>query len=114
MLLQWPSTDELIQLAKDNPEELEALRKREIESTISRAPDPIQRRLRGLQFRVDAQRKLCKTPLSSCMAISQMMIDSFYDLNDSLHSARSNDQPTERSTPQTTNSDNVVPLRSDR
>ncbi|TXR53645.1 DUF3135 domain-containing protein [Reinekea thalattae] len=114
MLLQWPTTDELIQLAKDNPEELEALRKREIESTISRAPDPIQRRLRGIQFRVDAQRKLCKTPLSSCVAISQMMIDSFYDLNDSLQSARSAEHESRSSKNQTTGDSNVLPFTTDR
>lgn len=85
MQSQWPTTDELLKLAKENPEALESLRQREIESLISSAPQSMQRRLRGLQFQIDAKRSLSKTPMAACVAISQMMFDSVYELNDVLN-----------------------------
>ena len=85
MQSQWPTTDELLKLAKENPDALESLRQREIESLISSAPESMQRRLRGLQFQIDAKRSLSKTPMAACVAISQMMFDSVYELNDVLN-----------------------------
>lgn len=86
MQSQWPTTDELLKLAQENPEALESLRQREIESLITSAPANVQRRLRGLQFQIDAKRSLSKTPMAACVAISQMMFDSVYELNDILNS----------------------------
>ncbi|MNC67473.1 hypothetical protein D3C75_1179740 [compost metagenome] len=37
-----------------------------------------QRRLRGLQFRIDCQRRLAKNNLDSCIRIANMMHDSVY------------------------------------
>ena len=87
MQSQWPTTDELLKLAQENPEELEALRQREIESLIDSAPASMQRRLRGLQFQIDAKRSTSKTPMAACVAISKMMFDSVYELNDVLNGA---------------------------
>lgn len=88
MQSQWPTTDELIKLAKQDPEALEALRLREINALIDSAPAQMQRRLRGLQFQIDAKRKLSKTPMAACMAISKMMFDSVYELNDALNGSQ--------------------------
>ena len=85
MQSQWPTTDELLKLAQENPEALESLRQREIESLISSAPEGMQRRLRGLQFQIDAKRSLSKTPMAACVAVSQMMFNSVYELNDILN-----------------------------
>lgn len=91
MQSQWPTTDELIKLAKQDPEALEALRQREINALIDSAPAEMQRRLRGLQFQIDAKRKLSKTPMAACMAISKMMFDSVYELNDVLNGTKNDD-----------------------
>lgn len=78
--------DQLFELAKNNPEELERYRQREIEALISNAPAHMQRRLRGLQFQVDCKRRLHPTPMGACVAISQMMLQSMEKLNLALHS----------------------------
>ncbi|HEY7772316.1 MAG TPA: DUF3135 domain-containing protein [Marinagarivorans sp.] len=85
MQSQWPTANELIKLAQEDPDALEALRQREIDALINAAPASMQRRLRGLQFQIDAKRSISKTPMASCMAISQMMFDSVYELNDALN-----------------------------
>ena len=84
MSTQWPTTEQLLKLAKEDPAALEALRQREIEALISSASPDIQRRLRGLQFQIDAKRQVSKNPMAACVAISRMMFDSVYELNDAL------------------------------
>lgn len=91
MQSQWPTTEELLKLAQENPQALEALRQKEIAALIESAPVSMQRRLRGLQFQIDAKRSASKTPMAACIAISKMMFDSVYELNNALNSAR-NDQ----------------------
>jgi hypothetical protein len=70
-------------LARDNPEEFERAREREIRKIIDARPD-LQHRLEGLQFRIDAERKLARTPLKACLRLSTLMWNSFYDLKDQL------------------------------
>ena len=55
--MELPSFDELKKLAQSDPEQLEKLRTELIEDTISSAPAQHQRRLRGLQFQVDMERR---------------------------------------------------------
>jgi hypothetical protein len=45
----WPNPEELIRLAKQDPEALEALRLREVESVIQGAPPSLQKRLRDFR-----------------------------------------------------------------
>ncbi len=85
MKYDLPSVDQLIELAKTNPEELERMRKQHVESLIARAPEHMQRRLRGLQFQIDSRRSLHENPMGSCMMISKMMLDSLSKLNSALH-----------------------------
>lgn len=82
---EWPDFDELLKLARNAPEKLEAFRLKEIEKLITNAPKEIQQRLKGLQFQVDCQRRLQKTPMASCIAISGMMHDSLSKLNTALN-----------------------------
>lgn len=70
-------------LARENPEEFERRREREIREVIDACPD-LRHRLEGLQFRIDAERKLARTPLKACLRISTLMWNSFYDLKDRL------------------------------
>jgi len=82
---KWPSVEELMRMAKTDPEGLENFRQREIESLIEGAPKEFQRRLRGLQFEVDCRRSIASNPLSSCIAVSKMMQDSLLELNRALN-----------------------------
>lgn len=72
------------ELVKLPPAELEALRQREVEAFINQAPERVRRRLRGLQFEIDAKRKLHKSALGSCVAISRMMEASLERLHAAL------------------------------
>jgi len=86
-----PEFDTLVALARKDPARLEALRVQLCEELIASAPEATQRRLRGLQFQIDAQRRLTKTPLQACQKISEMMHDSFAELRATLNDLSSND-----------------------
>jgi hypothetical protein len=77
-----PSHEELAQLASDNPQAFEALRQEVIDSFIEHAPTRLEARLRGLQFRVDCQRRLSHSALGATVRVYQLMWESFLDLND--------------------------------
>lgn len=80
MRYELPDFDVLLGMAKNNPDELEQLRKNLTGQVIDSAPDEIKRRLHGLQFQIDARRHSSKNPMSSCIKISQMMHESFSSL----------------------------------
>lgn len=79
-----PSREVLAKLASDNPQAFEALRSELIENCISSAPEKIQPRLRGIQFRVDCIRRLSRTPLSALIKIQAMMWESFLRMDQEL------------------------------
>ncbi|WP_075185616.1 DUF3135 domain-containing protein [Teredinibacter haidensis] len=92
----WPDINQLLRMAKDSPEELETFRLRQIEALITATPKDMQRRLRGLQFQIDCQRKLHKSSMGACIAISRMMHESVNQLSYYLNgknSALKPDQP---------------------
>lgn len=62
-------------LAKTDPERLEKERKEAIEAVISKAPEHLHRRLRGLQWQIDMERSRASDPLSACVRLSKMMTD---------------------------------------
>jgi len=68
--------DEWSQLAKDDPFEFEARRITLIEEFLRQFPQSGQRRLRGIQFRVDMVRRRARTPMGACLKISSMMWES--------------------------------------
>ena len=70
-------------LAREDPEEFERRREQEIRKVIEARPD-LQHRLEGLQFRIDAERKLARTPLKACLRVSTLIWNSFYELKDQL------------------------------
>lgn len=80
-----PSFETLSALAASNPDEFERLREEYVKRLIDSAPTSVQRRLRGIQFQVDCQRRLHKHPMAACLAISRMMHDSLNQLNQALH-----------------------------
>lgn len=86
-----PDFEVLATMAQNDPEGLEALRQRLCEELIASAPPHMQRRLRGLQFQIDAQRRLSRTPLQACIRISEMMHDSFAELRHALNRLAGNE-----------------------
>ncbi len=67
--------DEWANLASNDPEGFEQRRQNYIEQFFERIPISKQRRLRGLQFRIDMERKKARTPLGACIKLSSMMWD---------------------------------------
>jgi len=73
--------DQLVELAAKDPIAFEAYRTEQIEATISSAAPKNQRRLRGIQFQVDAQRSLQNNAVGSCVKVYEMMQESLGSLN---------------------------------
>lgn len=82
--MDMPSFDELRELAQRDPIGFEALRAELIEDFILRSPEASQRRLRGLQFVIDARRRTAGSPIKAMMVIQTMMYDSLYGLQQAL------------------------------
>lgn len=82
-----PDFDELATLAKHNPEQFEKLRTELCEKVISAAPESQQRRLRGIQFQIDMERRKAATPMAACVRISELMHESFEELRYHLNKA---------------------------
>lgn len=70
--------DEWAGLARDNPELFEARRQAVIEGFIRKAAPAHRARLRGLQFRIDMERRRSRTPLGACVRLYQLTLEAFY------------------------------------
>jgi hypothetical protein len=70
-------------LARNNPDEFERQRREAIASLIASSPAN-RRRLEGVQFRIDMERKLAHSPLKACLRVSAMMWDTFLELRTGL------------------------------
>lgn len=66
------------ELAEKDPEQFEECRRRAINEVIDASPSSMQRRLRGLQWRVDMEIGRSKNAMDSCVRINRMMMDSVY------------------------------------
>ncbi|UAW97277.1 DUF3135 domain-containing protein [Halopseudomonas nanhaiensis] len=105
-----PSFDELKAMAAERPEELESLRKRMTDEILRDAPEDRRRRLEGIVFKINAERRRCKNPLQACIRISQMMMDSVVELREAVNTLGSQPgrQPLHAEAPRTAD---VVPFR---
>lgn len=65
--------DDWATCATADPERFEALRVAAIEEVIANAPPASQTRLRRLQWRIDQERRLARTPMGACLRLSRMM-----------------------------------------
>jgi hypothetical protein len=83
--VEMPTFDEMVRLAKTDPETLENIRRVLIEDLIADAPESYQRRLRGLQFQIDMERRKAGNPMGACVAISKMMHDSLFKLRETMN-----------------------------
>ena len=91
-MTQSPGSDfdfeEWALLAKTDPQAFEARREEVIAQLISGASPRMQTRLRGMQWRINMDRRRASNPLSSCMQIFNQMWTSVYGdrgLLDALH-----------------------------
>ncbi len=83
-------------LAKEDPDAFEERRRELLEQVIAQAPEHLQARLRGLQWRIDMERRRYKHPLKSCIALHVMMWEAVYGkggLLEALHRLREPLQP---------------------
>lgn len=79
-----PCHEELSRLACNDPQAFEALRDELVANCIQSAPERLQQRLYGIQFRVDAIRRLSRSPLGALVKIQALMWRSFLDLDHEL------------------------------
>lgn len=86
---KFPSVDELIKLAKENPEELNRIQEKFSNEIIDNAREENKARLQGIMFQMNAIRLKNKdNHLKSTIAMSKLMWTSFYKMNDQLQTLR--------------------------
>ena len=108
----------LSRVARDDPSAFEALRSEMISDFLDGVPEECQRRLRGLQFRVDCLRRLKGTPLARLLKIQALMWDSFLKMDQglqefvqSIHGTAAASEETQRSEIDSLPSGRVIDLR---
>lgn len=80
-----PAFDVLVDMARNDPQGLETLRRSMTDAVITAASnDTTRRRLQGLQFRIDMERRRATTPLAATIRISEMMCRSLAELHRSM------------------------------
>ena len=88
--------DEWVDIYKNDPEAFERRRAEWIQQYIESAPSHLRPRLRGLMFRVDAERRLARNPIDACVRISNMMWEKFTEMQRELGCTK--EKPTALST----------------
>ncbi len=89
-----PEFEKLRELAQNDPAQLERLRIQLCDQLIQSAPESMRRRLRGLQFQIDMERRRAKSPMAACIAISGMMHESFDKLRQAVNEVAGNAHPS--------------------
>ena len=79
-----PSFDHLKDLNIADPDAFEVLRTELINDYIETASTLRKQRLVGLQFQINSRRSLSTNPMHSCIALSKMMHETFWDMRCSL------------------------------
>jgi hypothetical protein len=95
-------------LAREAPLEFEQRRRETLEAAIARARPALQNRLRGLQSRIDLERRRARNPLAATIRLHAMMWAEFERLRAALNQMP--DGPC-RSVPAQTGPARVIPLR---
>ena len=85
MKQKLPAFDVLVDMARNDPQRLEKLRRILTEHVIAGATTEQKRkRLEGLQFGGDLERERARSPLAATIKISEMMCHSLADLHRSM------------------------------
>lgn len=88
-----PTFDELRDLLQRDPEGFERLRATLIDDCIRRSSKCNQRRLRGLQFVIDARRRIAGSPMKALLDIQTMMHGSLLALQQALLAQHRTSEP---------------------
>lgn len=91
--MDMPTFDELRDLAQRDPEGFEVLRAELIDACICRSSRSNQHRLRGIQFVIDARRRVAGSPMKALLDIQAMMYDSFLELQQAVLVQQPPDEP---------------------
>ncbi len=100
-----------LELAKDDPEAFERARLEAIETFIASAPPEVQDRLRGLQCRIDLERRKAKTPLGAAVRLQSLMWDRFESLRAALNDLRDMDLTAPQPEVKSSRTAAVIPFR---
>ena len=100
--------DEWALLARTAPDEFEQRRRALIEIEILRSDNV--HRMRGLQWRIDIERARARNPMDACVRLSNMMWDSFIDLNHALNDFVENDFAPTRAAAHSAQSAKIIHL----
>ncbi len=76
--------DEWVELYRQSPEQFEQRRLNWSRRVIEDAPKSYQRRLSGILFQINMEKRRSSNPIQHCMRISQMMWDKFDEMNSGL------------------------------
>ena len=102
--------------AQQGDDTFESMRLAAIEELIASAPERDRSRLRGLQWRIDQERHLSKSPMGACIRISQMMWETLAGedgLTDRLHDLTQSCEQGDYTTKPHPYQAQIIPFRSD-
>jgi len=105
--MEFPDFDYLRSLAENNPKALDELSERFSREVIDGADERNKRRLEGLYFQIQMEKRRSKNPMQACISISRMMMDSYSELQKSLLSLRDGEE-VEAILPNVEPVDNVI------
>lgn len=89
-----PTFDELKDLAQRDPVSFEIVRAALISECIRQSAACNQRRLRGLQFVIDARRRIARSPTKALLDIQALMYDSLLALRQTMIDQQQLSAPT--------------------
>ncbi|MFN2361633.1 MAG: DUF3135 domain-containing protein [Marinobacter sp.] len=92
--MDMPTFNTLKELAQRDPEGFERLRLELIEDCISKCSPRNQRRLKGIQFVIEAKRLTANNPMKALLDIQAMMYESVLSLQQALFSQQRAPEPT--------------------
>lgn len=84
MSYEFPDVDTLMEIAKNDPDALDQIKKEAVNGLINSAPESQQQRLRGLQWQVDVEIKMAKNSMDRCIRVSEMMHEKLWELRAAL------------------------------
>lgn len=87
--------DYWMELAKNNPDAFEKERTQAIDEIIDSAPEHMQQRLRGLQWRIDNEIKLTNSPMEACVRVNRLMMEMVFKKNGFLDALSGNHEQLE-------------------
>lgn len=86
-------------LAQEDPEAFERKRREAVRELIDGAAPDMQRRLEGLQCRIDLERSRAANPLASCVRLNTLMWAGFHRLRRELNAATGREPREEQDPP---------------